>query len=99
MVACAREIQRKLVDYRREHGFAPQIRIGLHAAEAIKLGANYTGMGVHTAARIGPIAGAGEIVASATSIDGLDELEFSDRRVVDFKGIAGPVEVVRIDWT
>jgi class 3 adenylate cyclase len=97
-VACAREIQRKLVDHRREHGFAPQIRIGLHAAEATKLGANYTGMGVHTAARIGAIAGAGEIVASASSIDGLDELEVSDRRMVDLKGIAGPVEVVTIDW-
>jgi hypothetical protein len=71
-VACAREIQRKLVDHRREHGFAPQIRIGLHAAEATKLGANYSGMGVHTAARIGAIAGAGEIVASASSIDGLE---------------------------
>jgi class 3 adenylate cyclase len=98
-VACAREIQRKLVDHRREHGFAPQIRIGLHAAEATKLGANYTGMGVHTAARIGAIARAGEIVASASSIDGLDELEVSDRRMVDLKGIAGPVEVVTIDWT
>jgi class 3 adenylate cyclase len=56
-------------------------------------------MGVHTAARIGAIAGAGEIVASASSVDGLDELEVSYRRMVDLKGIAGPVEVVRIDWT
>ena len=97
-VACARVIQRKLADHRREHGFAPQIRIGLHAAEATKLGANYTDMGVHMAARIGAIAGAGEIVASASSIDGLAQLDVSDRRMVDLKGIAGPIEVVRIDW-
>jgi class 3 adenylate cyclase len=66
---------------------------------ATKLGANYTGMGVHMAARIGAIAGAGEIVASASSIDGLDELEVSNRRMVDLKGIVGPVEVVMIVWT
>jgi class 3 adenylate cyclase len=74
-------------------------RFGLHAAEATKLGANYAGMCVHTAARIGAIAGAGEIVASASSIDGLDELEVSNRRMVDLKRIAGPVEVVTIGWT
>ncbi|MEX2420879.1 MAG: adenylate/guanylate cyclase domain-containing protein, partial [Actinomycetota bacterium] len=97
-VACAQEIQHKLVEHRREHGFAPQVRIGLHAAEATKVGANYSGMGVHTAARIGAVGGAGEIVASASSVDGLDELEVSDRRMVDLKGIAEPVEVVSIDW-
>jgi class 3 adenylate cyclase len=52
----------------------------------------------YEAARIGAIAGAGEIVASASSIDGLDELKVSERRMVDLKGITGPVEVVRIDW-
>lgn len=97
-VACAKEIQHKLVEHRREHGFAPQVRIGLHAAEATKVGANYSGMGVHTAARIGAVGGAGEIVASASSVDGLDELEVSGRRMVDLKGIAEPVEVVSIDW-
>jgi class 3 adenylate cyclase len=97
-VACAQEIQHKLVEHRREHGFAPQVRIGLHATEATKVGANYSGMGVHTAARIGAVGVAGEIVASASSVDGVDELEVSDRRMVDLKGIAEPVEVVSIAW-
>ncbi len=97
-VACAREIQRGLAEHRRSHGFAPQVRIGLHAADATKTEASYTGMGVHTAARIGAVAGAGEIVASASTIDGLDGLEVSDRRMADLKGIAEPVEVVSIDW-
>jgi class 3 adenylate cyclase len=97
-VSCAREIQRRLAEHRREHGFAPQVRIGLHAGEATRAGSNYTGMGVHTAARVGAVAGAGEIVASASSVDGLEDLELADRRSVTLKGIAGPVEIVSIGW-
>jgi class 3 adenylate cyclase len=97
-VACAREIQQRLAEHRRNHGFAPQVRIGLHAAEATRAGSNYTGMGVHTAARVGAVAEAGEIVASATSVEGLEGLELTDRRSVTMKGIAEPIEMVSIGW-
>jgi class 3 adenylate cyclase len=97
-VACAQEIQGKLAEHRRDHGFAPQVRIGLHSAEATQLGDDYSGMGVHTAARIGAIAGGGEIVVSASSVEDLGGLELSDRRSVELKGIAEPVEVVRVAW-
>lgn len=97
-VACAREIQQRLTEQRREHGFAPQVRIGLHAAEATSTGDNYQGIGVHTAARIGAVAGAGEIVASASSVEGMDGLELADPRTVSLKGLAEPVEVVSIAW-
>ena len=33
-VACAIEIQRRLAEHRRAHGFAPQVRMGLHATAA-----------------------------------------------------------------
>ena len=97
-VSCAREIQRRLAEHRREHGFAPQVRIGLHAGEATRAGSNYTGLDVHAAARVGAVAGAGEIVASAASVDGLEGLELTDRRSVTLKGIAEPVEIVSIGW-
>jgi class 3 adenylate cyclase len=97
-VSCAREVQQRLTEHRRAHGFAPQVRIGLHAAEATQVGANYTGKAVHTAARIGAIAGAGEIVATATSIEGTDGVAIADRRAAELKGIAEPVEIVRIAW-
>ena len=32
--SCAVAIQRLLAEHRRLHGFAPQVRIGMHAAEA-----------------------------------------------------------------
>jgi len=97
-VSCAREIQQRLAEHRRDHGFATQVRIGLHAAEATRAGSNYTGMGVHTAARVGAVAEAGEIVASVTSVEGLESLELADRRSVALKGIAEPVEIVSIGW-
>jgi class 3 adenylate cyclase len=76
---------------------APKIRIGIHTDEAIHIGENYRGVGVHTAARIAGIGGAGEIYASAASVA---ELAFatSEPRAVELKGIDQPVEVVSIDW-
>ena len=97
-VACAQEIQQRLAQQRREHGFAPQVRIGLHSAEATVAGANYTGLGVHAAARIGAVAGAGEIVASAGTVEGLSGVAVSERRGVELKGITEPIEIVTIDW-
>jgi class 3 adenylate cyclase len=35
---CAVDIQRSLSQHRRHHGFSPQVRIGLHEAEATKRG-------------------------------------------------------------
>jgi class 3 adenylate cyclase len=70
----------------------------MHEADATVAGTGYMGMGVHAAARIGAIAGAGEIVASASTVDGLEDLVLSERRSVPLKGIAEPVEVVTVDW-
>src|SRR3990172_7948578 len=97
-VACAQEIQRRLAEHRRDHGFAPQVRIGMHAAEATLLGENYSGMGVHTAARVGAVAEGGEIVASASTLEGLPGIDVANPREVDLKGIAEPVAVVSIAW-
>jgi len=96
--ACAIEIQRRLAEHRRQHGFAPQVRVGLHAAEALDLGGDYSGMGVHAAARIGALAGGGEILASAESVLGLHAIASSEPRTVTLKGISEPVQVVSIDW-
>ncbi len=97
-IACAVAIQRRFDDHRRQHGFAPQIRIGLHASEAAQVGDNYHGFGVHEAARIGALAGAGEIVASRETVSASMSHPVSAPRSVALKGIAEPVEVVDIDW-
>lgn len=97
-LASAVEIQRRLVEHRRAHGFAPQVRIGLHATAATHDGGDYTGLGVHTAARISSLAGAGEILASVETIVEVPDLRTSEVRAAHLKGIAEPVDVVAVEW-
>jgi class 3 adenylate cyclase len=94
---CAVAIQRRLAEHRHEHGFAPQVRIGLHAAEATVLADDYAGLGVHTAARVGAAAGASEILAT---VDTLVDVETTpaDERVVTLKGLATPIRVASVEW-
>jgi class 3 adenylate cyclase len=97
-VACAVSIQRTLAEHRRTHGFAPQVRIGVHAAEATRVGNDYRGRGVHEAARVGALAGAAEIVASLATAELVDGVIRSEPRSVALKGFVEPLEVVTVDW-
>jgi class 3 adenylate cyclase len=97
-LACAVAVQRRLADHRREHGFAPQIRIGLHASDATQIGRDFRGKGVHEAARIAGVAAGGEIIASETTVAGTSFRSSAPRQVV-LKGLSEPVAIVSIDWT
>ena len=98
-LACAIGVQRALVEHRRDHGFAPLVRIGVHIAEATRRGADYSGGEVHKAARIAALAGGGQIVASLDAIRAGDpSLRTADHQTVALKGVAHPVEVATIDW-
>jgi len=97
---CACSIQRSLRDHRRDHGFAPRVRIGIHAAEATDRGGDYGGHGVHTTARIAAAAGAGEIIASREALDAAsDAFRAYDERALELKGFAEPVTVATVDWS
>jgi class 3 adenylate cyclase len=95
---CAVAIQRKLAGHRRSHGFAPEIRIGIHAADVNRSGTGYKGKGVHAASRIAGLAGGGEIVVSMQTLGGSSRYPTSHPRSVTLRGIAAPTEVVSIDW-
>jgi class 3 adenylate cyclase len=97
-IDCAIAIQRRLADQRRAQGFAPQVRIGMHTADAHRRGLDYTGLGIHEAARIGGVAGADEIVVSAATLESAGKKYPSEKRTVTLKDIAEPVEVASIDW-
>jgi class 3 adenylate cyclase len=97
-LACAAMIQRTLAEHRRAHGFAPQVRIGVHAAEATRATGDYEGAGVHAAARIGALAEGGEVLASVDTVEGIDDVAFGASREVTLKGLAKPVQVVAVDW-
>ena len=95
-IGCAVAIQKRLDQQRREHGFAPQVRIGIHSASAQQVAGNYRGVGVHEAARIASIAKGNEIVASVATAG--DAFPVSTPRSELLKGFSEPVEVVTIDW-
>ena len=97
-IDCAIAIQRRLVEHRRAQGFAPQIRIGMHTADAVRRGLDYAGFGIHEAARIGGVAGTDEILVSVATLESAAKPYRSEKRAVMLKDIAGPVEVASIEW-
>jgi class 3 adenylate cyclase len=99
-IECAVAIQRALAEHRRTSGFAPGVRIGVHAAEANRRGNDYSGKGVHVAARIAALAGGGQVLASAETAAGLSgAFTVSEPRPVTLKGVSEPVDVVSIAWS
>jgi class 3 adenylate cyclase len=99
-IECAVDIQRRLVRHRREHGFAPSVRIGLHTAEATPKGRNFTGQGVHVAARVGAAAGKDEILVSSATVADAGRIRFglSEPRAVELKGVREPIAVQSVEW-
>ena len=76
------------------------MRIGAHSGDAFRTdGTDYGGEGVHVAARVGSAAGAGEILVSVETLDGVgSSFELSEPRTETLKGIAQPVQVVSVAW-
>ncbi len=96
-VEAAVAVQKALDGY---EGIAPDVRIGLHAGGAFaKDEGDYGGQGVHAAARIGALAGAGEIVVSADTLaDTAIRYPVKNTRTEELKGLSEPVEITEIDW-
>ena len=99
-IGCAVDIQQRMTRHRREHGFAPSVRIGLHAAEATRDGRDYGGRGVHIAARVGGAAVGQEILITREVLELAGQTRFtvSEPRALTLKGVREPVEVRAIDW-
>ncbi|MCA1832149.1 MAG: adenylate/guanylate cyclase domain-containing protein [Actinomycetota bacterium] len=98
-ITCAVAIQRTLAAHRRTHGFAPTVRIGVHAAATAGSGGEYRGKAVHEAARIASLAPGGQILASLQSVESFGtRFVVSEARSVQLKGISKPVDLVTIDW-
>jgi class 3 adenylate cyclase len=95
-IAAAKAIQRRLAEHRQKQGFAPQVRIGLHASDAQAVGTNFRGKGVHEASRIAGLAKAGEIIASLSTVG--ESYRSAGVRSELLKGLSEPMEVVTIDW-
>jgi class 3 adenylate cyclase len=90
-------IQRALAEHRQMAGFALSVRIGLHSAEATRHNDNYSGQGVHIAARVAALANGGEIVATIQSVPpGVDVRE---KRQATLKGVEAAMDVASVVWS
>jgi class 3 adenylate cyclase len=92
-------IQKALASHAMTSGFAPPVRIGLHAAEATQRGEDFSGVGVHVAARIAALAAGGEILASVDALADAGDVTATDARDVEVRGVSTPVRVASIVWT
>lgn len=93
-------VQRALAEHRRTHGFAPGVRIGVHATEANRRGSDYSGKGVHVAARIAALAEGGEVLASAETVaEANTAYPTSEPRSVSLKGVSAQVDVASVGWS
>jgi class 3 adenylate cyclase len=98
-VACSVAIQNALAEHRRESGFAPDLRVGIHSAETTSHHEGYRGRGVHVAARIAAHATAGEILVSRATADALaDTYQLEARGDVALKGIEKPISLAAVRW-
>ena len=96
-LACARSIQQVLAKHLGT-SVAPPVRIGLHTAEANQRGADYSGIGVHTAARVAALAGAGEILATAETLADAGDVQSGAMRDESLKGVTAPVRLASVPW-
>jgi class 3 adenylate cyclase/alpha-beta hydrolase superfamily lysophospholipase len=74
------------------------IRVGVHTGECERRGDEWSGVAVHVGARIGAMAGTGEVLASRTvrDLSAGSGLQFDSLGAQQLKGIAEDVEVFRV---
>jgi class 3 adenylate cyclase len=97
-LGCAVAIQRRLAEHRRLNGFAPKVRIGVHASGATQVGRNFSGKGVHEAARIAALADGDQILSSLHTASG-SRFPTAETRSVTLRGTSEPMEIVTIEWS
>ncbi|HWD06284.1 MAG TPA: BTAD domain-containing putative transcriptional regulator [Amycolatopsis sp.] len=86
---CARTIQRRLADHRRDHGFAPRIRIGVHSDPD-------EAHATDVATAVARAAGYGQILATRATIEAAPESTFA---AVDPSTLPDELEATTVEWS
>jgi class 3 adenylate cyclase len=98
-VRCGIEVQRRLRDQREDTGFAPNVRIGLHAGEAVEETGDLLGTVINMAARVTTEAQPAEVLITEAVADQLDgRFELEDRGLRTLKGLSRPRHLVAVRW-
>ncbi len=98
-VRSAVDIQRALERQRDSSGFAPRVRIGVHAGEAVTDGTDLIGGVINLAARVTTEAEPGEVLVTEAVAERLgDQFPIDDRGLRHLKGVAQPRHLLAVDW-
>lgn len=75
-----------------------RIRVGIHIGECERRGEEWSGMAVHTGARIGSLAAAGEVLSSRTvrDLSAGSDLRFDSLGMRQLKGLPEETEIFRV---
>ena len=81
-------------------GLDIEVRAGLHTGECEIVDDDVTGLAVHIGARVGALAGAGEVLVSRTVKDLVvgSGLEFNPRGTHELKGVPGSWELFALEY-
>jgi class 3 adenylate cyclase len=98
-VQCAIEIQRVLEDDREIGGTSPNVRIGIHAGEAMDDGSDLLGHVVNLASRVSTAAEPDEILVTEPVADHVaGSVKLADRGLRELKGIGQPRHLLAVRW-
>lgn len=95
------QMQQRVADLPRVGGMVIAIRVGFHSGPVLEENADVFGDAVNVAARMADIAKAGQIIATASSIEHLTPLARQAAReleAVPVKGKSEPVRVCEVVW-
>jgi class 3 adenylate cyclase len=98
-VTCAIDIQRTMA-VRRDHGeLIPDLRVGIHAGEAVADDNDLVGKVINLASRVTSAAAPNEIVVTEPVADHASPgLVLTDRGLVPLKGIAQSRHLLAVEW-
>lgn len=98
-VACAISLQRGMYDARSAGSFVPELRVGIHAGEAVADDNDLVGRVINLAARVTDAAAPGEILVTEPVADHLSPgIALADRGLKPLKGFAQPRHLLAVMW-
>src|SRR5205823_6269000 len=98
-VSCAISLHRKMHDARLGGAFVPELRVGIHAGEAVADDNDLVGRVINLAARVTDAAAPNEILVTEPVADHLSPgIALVDRGLRPLKGFAQPRHLLAVAW-
>lgn len=99
-VLCGIDVQSELGAARSDSRFVPEVRIGVHAGDAVEDEGDLVGRVINLASRVTDEAAPGEILVTEPVADQLvGHLELEDRGLRPLKGLQQPRHLLAVRWS